>query len=250
MIRQCGSIAVHRDLPNPPRPKRLNRLPRLALTMATRGLQGTWASAHPRTVTAVLSIVGYALVGASFMNVIPFPRLGRSGVVLFSDLIAVVNSIALVSLLAGYWFIKRGKRRRHIAAMSTTFVLILLFLVLYIWKQAGGFTKGLVIRDGQFLASMGPLVSDAYLVMLAVHVLLSILAVPVVLHAVVLAATQPIDQLGETLHPTVGRIAVASWGLSLALGILTYWMLNHVYDWEIIRESVLLLFLGLPRPER
>ena len=198
-------------------------------------------------VTAVLSLVGYVLVAASFLGIIPFPALGRSGVILFSDLIAVVNTFALTSLLVGFWFIKRGDRRRHMFAMSTTFVLILVFLVLYLWKQAGGFTKGILIREGQFLAEFAGLVEGAYLIMLAIHVLLSILAVPVVLHAVVLASTQPIDRLSATSHPTVGRIAVVSWGLSLALGILTYWMLNHVYGWEPIQEAVLLLFLARPR---
>lgn len=215
--------------------------------MAVRGLQGTWVAAHPRTVTAVLSLIGYVLVGASFMGLIPFPTLGREGVVLFSDLIAIMNTVALTSLLAGYWFIRQGKRQRHKVAMSLTFMLILVFLVLYIWKQSGGFTKDFVVAEGQFLASFATPITYAYLVMLAIHVLLSILAVPVVLHAIVLASTQPMDRLGETLHPTVGRIAVAAWGLSLALGILTYWMLNHVYTWEPIREGAMLALLALPR---
>ena len=217
--------------------------------MSTVRRSGSWAQAHPRVITLVLSIVGYVLVGASFAGLVPFPSLGREGVILFSDLIAVVNSIALLVLLSGWWFIKRGHRRRHMFAMSVAFALIMLFLVLYIWKQAGGFTKGLVIAEGQFLAGFATTITYAYWAMLAVHVILSIVAVPVVLHAVVLAATQPIDRLGETLHPVVGRIAVAAWGLSLALGILTYWMLNHVYAWEPIQEGILLLLLAKPAVE-
>ena len=215
--------------------------------MAVRGLQGTWVADHPRLVTAVLSLVGYILVAASFMGLIPFPTLGRAGVVLFSDLIAIINTIALTSLLAGYWFIRRGQRQRHRVAMSLTFALILVFLVLYIWKQSGGFTKDFVVAEGQFLAAFATPITYAYLVMLAIHVLLSILAVPVVLHAIVLAATQSMERLGVTLHPTVGRIAVAAWGLSLALGILTYWMLNHVYSWEPIREGLVIALAAAPR---
>lgn len=217
--------------------------------MSTVSRSESWARAHPRVITTVLSIIGYALVAASFAGLIPFPSLGRQGVILFSDLIAVVNSIALLVLLAGLWFIKRGQRRRHMFAMSTAFLLILLFLVLYIWKQAGGFTKGLVVAEGQFLAGFATTISYAYLAMLAIHVILSVVAVPVVLHAVVLAATQPVDRLGDTLHPVVGRIAVAAWGLSLALGILTYWMLNHVYAWEPVQEAIILLFLARPKTE-
>ncbi len=217
--------------------------------MAVSSLQETWVADHPRIVTVVLSLVGYILVGASFMGLIPFPTLGRDGVILFSDLIAIINTVALTSLLAGYWFIKRGQRQRHKLAMSVTFVLILGFLVLYIWKQSGGFTKDFFVAEGQFLATFATPITYAYLVMLAIHVLLSILAVPVVLHAIVLASTQPMDRLGETLHPTVGRIAVAAWGLSLALGILTYWMLNHVYSWEPIREGALLILAMIPRDD-
>jgi putative membrane protein len=214
--------------------------------MALRRLEGTWVAAHPRVVTAVLSIVGYVLVAASFLGLIPFPTLGREGVVLFSDAIAVINSFALASLVVGVWYIKQGRRRRHAMAMTVTFLLILLFLVLYLWKQSGGFTKDFIVAEGQFLAAFATPITYAYLVMLAIHVLLSILAVPVVLHAVVLAATIPMDRLGETEHPTVGRVAVAAWGLSLALGILTYWMLNHVYSWEPVQGAAMAVLLAVP----
>lgn len=206
----------------------------------------TWASDHPRVITAVLSVAGYAFVAASFLGAVPFPSLSRSMVVTFSDLIAVINTAALIALLAGYRFIKRGQRRRHMVAMSTAFGLILLFLFVYTWKQSGGFTKSLVISQGQFLSAYATPITDAYWIMLGIHILLSVLAVPVVLHAVVLAATQPIDSLGETVHPTVGRLAVATWTLSLALGILTYWILNHVYGWEAIHEGAALAAVAVP----
>lgn len=192
---------------------------------------------HPRVVTAVLSVVGYALVIGSFLDLIPFPALGRGTVLLFGDLIAVINSIALVVLLAGWRFIRRGQVRRHRQSMLTAFALIMLFLVLYIWKQSGGFTKELVVNQGQFLAAYAHAITLAYLAMLAVHILLSVVAVPVVIHAVVLGLTHSPSELPETIHPRVGRVAVATWTVSLALGILTYLMLNHVYGWEAMRMA-------------
>ncbi|MFB6113341.1 MAG: DUF420 domain-containing protein [Halodesulfurarchaeum sp.] len=214
--------------------------------MAGYGVATTWPREHPRVITVVLTIAGYLVVAGSFLGIIPFPELERNTVVLFSDVIAIVNTLALLAILAGYRFIKRGDRRRHVLSMSTAFTLILVFLVLYTWKQAGGFTKSLVVQQGQFLASYATPITYGYLAMLAVHVLLSILAVPVVLHAVVLGVTQPLDRLGETIHPTVGRIAAISWSLSLFLGIVTYWMLNHVYGWEVLETAAMAAFLGPP----
>ncbi|PSQ01221.1 DUF420 domain-containing protein [Halobacteriales archaeon QS_5_70_17] len=209
--------------------------------MATAS-EGGVARDHPRAVTVVLSVVGYALVVAAFAGALPlFPELSRGAVILLSDLIAVVNSVALVALLAGWWFIRRGEVRRHRAAMLTAFALICLFLVLYLTKVGGGFEKSFVVREGQFLAAYAGIVRPAYLVMLAVHILLSVLAVPVVLYAVVLGLTRSPQELRGTAHARVGRIAAASWSLSLFLGVVTYVMLNHVYAWEV-HGAALLLF--------
>lgn len=190
---------------------------------------------HSRVVTAVLSVVGYALVIGSFVGLVPFPELGRETAILFGDLIALINTAALTALLVGWRFIKRGEVRKHKWSMLTSFTLILLFLVVYIWKQAGGFTKEFVVSQGQFLAGFATLITYAYWSMLAVHILLSILAVPVVLHAVVLGLTHSPSELSDTIHPRVGKIAVSAWAVSLSLGLITYLMLNHVYGWEALR---------------
>jgi len=191
-----------------------------------------YARANPRRVTVVLSVVGYALVAAAFSGVVPlFPELSRDTVLLFSDAIAVVNTLALTSLLAGAVFIKRGDVRKHRAAMLTAFALICAFLVLYLWKVGGGFEKSILIEEGQFLAAYAGVVRPLYLLMLAVHIFLSVVAVPVVLYAITLGLTHTPAELRETAHAKYGRIAVTAWSLSLFLGVVTYWMLNHVYSW-------------------
>lgn len=196
---------------------------------------------NPKAVTGVLSLIGYALVLGAFGGFIPlFPTLSEETVLLFSDLIAVVNSAALLSLLVGWYFIRDGQVSKHRAAMLFAFALICAFLVLYLWKVGGGFEKSIRIADGQFLAAYASIVRPLYLLMLAVHILLSVIAVPVVLYAVVLGLTHTPTELADTAHARVGRIAVLSWSISLALGIVTYLMLNHVYGWEV-REALLLL---------
>jgi len=198
--------------------------------------------ARPRTVTAILSVVGYVLVGGALYGFLPlFPPLSDATVNLFSHLIAVINTLALTSLLAGLYFIRRGEVGKHRAAMLTAFSLIVLFLVFYLWKTGGGFEKSIVAPEA---------VTVVYLLMLAVHILLSVLAVPVVLYAVVLGLTHDVSELPETAHPRVGRIAVAAWSLSLFLGIVTYLLLNHVYAWVPRGHAALLILLVGPLRRR
>lgn len=193
--------------------------------------------ARPRAITAVLSVVGYALVGGALSGAIPlFPELSRGTVNLFSHIIAGINTLALTSLLVGVYFIKTEQVRKHRAAMLTAFTLILLFLVFYLWKTGGGFEKSIVAPE---------LVTLVYLAMLGIHIFLSVVAVPVVLYAAILGLTHTPAELRETGHARVGRIAVTAWGVSLALGIITYLLLNHVYAWEV-REAALLLLVGVP----
>jgi len=200
------------------------------------------ARSSPRTVTAVVSVVGYALVFGAFGGVLPLPDISNRAVILLSDAIAVVNTGALLALLAGVYFIRSDQVRRHRAAMLTAFTLIMVFLVIYLVKVGGGFEKAILVE--------GP-VRTAYLVMLAIHILLSALSVPVVVHAVVLGLSHTPAELRDTAHARVGRIAAVAWSLSLFLGIVTYVMLNHVYGW-VPRggEAALLLLVAGPHLRR
>ncbi|MFB6103845.1 MAG: DUF420 domain-containing protein [Halobacteriaceae archaeon] len=207
-----------------------------------------YARTHPGRVTAVVSVIGYALVSAAFAGVIPlFPALADQTVILFGDLIAVINTIALSALLLGYYFVRKNRLHRHRAAMMTAFTLIVVFLVLYLWKVGGGFEKSIVITASDPLGAYADTIELIYFVMLAIHIVLSVVAVPVVLYAIILAATHDMAELSETIHPRVGRIAVLAWSLSLSLGILTYLLLNHVYGWEKLGEATMTIATAVPR---
>ena len=198
--------------------------------------------ARPRAITAVLSIIGYVLVGGALYGAIPiFPELSRSTVNLFSHIIAVINTFALTSLLVGVYFIKNDDVRRHRAAMLSAFTLIMLFLVFYLWKTGGGFEKSIVAPGT---------VTLIYLAMLGIHIFLSVVAVPVVLYAVILGLTHTPTELRDTAHARVGRIAVTAWSVSLFLGIVTYLMLNHIYAWEVRHAALLLLVAAPSLPRR
>lgn len=184
------------------------------------------AKEHPRVTAAILTALGYGLVFGTFAGVLPiYPDIGVGTVDLLSHLIAVVNTVATVSLVVGWRAIHRGDVQRHRRAMLLAFVLIVGFLVLYLLKVGGGGEKYIVAPA---------LVTAVYRAMLAVHILLSAVAVPVVLYALVLGLTHTPAELRRTAHARVGRIAAASWIVSLVLGVVTYVLLNHVYGWTYV----------------
>ena len=173
--------------------------------------------------TIVLTIVGYALVIGTFLLDLPiYPELTEAQVNLLTHLIAVINLAATVLLVSGWYWIRAGEVDKHRLAMVGAFALILLFLVVYLVRVGGGGEK---LFDGP------ELVRYAYLLMLAVHILLSIVAVPVVLYALLLGLTHTPAELRRTAHARIGRIAAATWILSLVLGVVTYLLLNHIYGY-------------------
>ncbi|MFC4358680.1 DUF420 domain-containing protein [Halobium salinum] len=190
---------------------------------------------HPAAVTAVLSVLGYGLVVGTFAasylgaGTQVYPELTLPQVNLLTDAIAAVNALNVGVIALGWYFIRQGDVDKHRAAMASSFGLILVFLVMYLLKIGGGGTKEFVGPTGVYYA---------YLAMLAVHIILSIVAVPVVLYALVLGITHtPTELRNETPHKRVGRVAAGSWLLSLSLGVVTYALLNHVYDWEYVESG-------------
>jgi len=184
----------------------------------------TWLKEHVVAATVVLTAVGYGLVAATFQGLLPFyPNIGEAGVDALGHAIAVVNAAATICLVAGWYWIRNGEVRKHARAMTTAFALILGFLLLYLPKVGGGGEKHL--PDAVPFA-----ISLSYFVMLAIHILLSALAMPVVVYAFLLGVTHGADELRETNHARIGRIAAGSWVLSLVLGVVTDVVLNHVYE--------------------
>jgi putative membrane protein len=209
--------------------------------MAAAGLR---SNVHDRIfeTTAVLSVVGLLLVAGTFAGWFDgvYPSLAAGEVTFLAHLIAAINTTALLLLLAGVYFIRNRQIQRHRAAMVLAFTLILFFLVVYLLKVGGGFERELVAGDA---------VRGVYLVMLAVHILLSILSMPLVLYVVLLGLTHSPAELTETRKARVGRIAASAWILSLSLGVVTYLMLNHVFDSQP-RNTAALLALAVPAPLR
>lgn len=180
-----------------------------------------FAKEHPRALTAVLTIVGYvAVIGTLYADVGLYPELSVATVDDLAALITVINAATIACLVAGWYWIRSDDVRRHRLAMTAAFSLIMLFLVFYLLKTGGGGRKEIVA---------GAPLRSLYLGMLGIHVVLSVLAVPLVLYAITLGLTHTPAELRETAHARVGRLAVSTWLVSLVLGVVTYLMLAFFY---------------------
>lgn len=183
---------------------------------------------HTGKVTFLVTVLGYFLVTATLYSDLLdflFPEISLATVNLLSHLIAANNVLAVACLVLGWFWIRAGDVKKHPVAMVTGFVLILVFLVMYLLKTGGGGRKEFI----------GPAWAWwSYIVMLGIHILLSILSVPLVVHALLLGASRPLREVPDTNHRIVGRWAAVSWIVSLGLGLVAYVMLNHVFAYEFV----------------
>lgn len=190
---------------------------------------------RPLLATGMFTLVGYAVVIGTFAGVLPiYPRLTESQVDILSHSIAFVNTLAIISLLLGWNWIKHREIQKHKYAMGLAFTLIVLFLALYLPKVGGGGEKHFVLASPYEWVPLWEPVYPLYLVMLAIHIILSIFAVPLVIFAIVLGLTHTPTELSRTSHARIGRFAVITWVFSLALGVITYVLLNHLYAAEFV----------------
>jgi putative membrane protein len=175
-------------------------------------------------LTGLLSVVSLALVFGAALNLIPAAALPTAPEWVFTAIPhvnAVISVAAIGTIVAGVRAIRRGDVARHRQAMLTTLGLFACFLVLYLYKVA---VKGATPFEG-------PAVVDqfVYLPLLAVHVLLAIVCIPLLYYVLLVALTRPVAEIRESLHPRIGRVAAALWLLSFALGTVVYLLLYVLY---------------------
>jgi putative membrane protein len=173
--------------------------------------------------TIALTVAIYAVLGVvlSMRPPATLPPGLASALGVFPSVIALVNALALTSLIAGWRAIRGRRLQPHRRFMLASAALIALFLVLYVTRVALGGTK----------AFPGPpaIRTYVYLPVLAVHIVLSVASVPLVIYNLLTGLTRGVPAIAGTRHPAVGRYAVALWSTSLALGIVVYLLLNVLY---------------------
>jgi len=181
-------------------------------------------SRHVPALSGVLSVAALVLVFAAALGAIPgwlLPRAPDAVVHTIPHVNAVVSTVAIVTLVVGVRAIRRGDVGRHRAAMLSTTGLFALFLVSYLYRVA--------LEGPTEFAGPDVLARFLYYPLLAIHVVLAVVAVPLVIYVLLLALTYPVAQLPETRHPRVGRVAAALWLVSFSLGVVVYLLLYVVY---------------------
>ena len=125
---------------------------------------------------------------------------------------AVLNGLSAVSLTVGFFFIRRREIAKHRAAMMTAFVFSSLFLVSYIANHA---------IHGDTLYPVHNGTRTVYLTILASHILLSIIALPIVLITFFLSLSGRFRQ-----HKKLARWTFPLWLYVSVTGVVVYLMLH------------------------
>ncbi|WP_396612218.1 DUF420 domain-containing protein [Haloferax sp. S1W] len=179
---------------------------------------------HVRGLTAALSVVSLALVFGAVLGAIPravIPQASDAVLHAIPHVNAVISTAAIVTILAGIRFVRRGEIKRHQRMMLTSFALFATFLVLYLYK--------VVVQGTTEFPGPEAIYQFVYLPTLAVHMLLAIVCVPVVYYTLLLALTRPISDVFGTNHARFGRIAASLWLISFVLGNVVYLLLYVIY---------------------
>ncbi len=175
-------------------------------------------------VSAVLSVVALALVFAAAGQAIPEWALpaGPDWLLAAIPHINVAISVAAIgTITAGVRAIRNGNVDRHRRLMVGSFLLFVGFLLFYLYRVA--------LLGPQEFPGPETIYQFVYLPTLAIHILLAIVAVPLVFHALLLGATRSVEELRRTRHKTVGRAAAVLWVISFTLGIVIYLLLYVIY---------------------
>jgi len=178
----------------------------------------------PLRTSIIVTMVAYGIL--SFVLFRERPAVIRSDVVkqvldILPHAIAFVNALALVLLVVGWWFIRHGYIKLHRITMPLALGLIFMFLVMYVTKV---YLSGVKEFPGP-----ETLYYFVYLPVLIIHLTLSIICVQPVVYVALIGLTHRVEDIPVTRHRQVGRIAVPTWILSLALGLVVYVMLNREY---------------------
>jgi putative membrane protein len=132
-----------------------------------------------------------------------------------SHAIGIVNSLTSILLICGLILIKRNKIASHRIVMTTAFCLGGLFLIFYVTYHLS--------NPANRFAGEG-FVRYVYLFVLASHIGLSLVVLPLVLRAMFFAVTAQFDR-----HKSIVRFAYPIWLYVSITGVIVYLMLYHIY---------------------
>jgi uncharacterized membrane protein YozB (DUF420 family) len=134
---------------------------------------------------------------------------------IFPAINATLNGLSGVFLLAGFAFIKNGRKDLHRLCMVTAFTISVVFLICYLTYH---FHAGVVHFGGQGW------VKYLYFFILTTHTILAGI-VPVL---AVITLTRALKGQFEK-HKKIARWTFPIWLYVSVTGVVVYWMLFHLY---------------------
>ena len=133
----------------------------------------------------------------------------------FTHIIASLNGLSVICLVAGFIFIRRGERTKHRACMLAAVRVSALFLVFYvIYKMNSGFAK----FGGEGW------IRPVYFSILAAHVIGAIAITPLVPLTLYRALKGQFDK-----HKRLARWTWPLWVYVGISGVVVYFMAVHLY---------------------
>jgi putative membrane protein len=176
------------------------------------------ATANPSTGTRA-PIAGLVLLSAAAILFLLWliyihhaPQQFANRLLFLPALNATFNGLSAIALTAGFIFIRHGEIARHRAAMMTAFVFSTLFLVCYLISHA---------LHGDLLFRGHGAVRGVYFGVLASHIVLSMVALPLILITFFFSLSGRFPQ-----HKRIARYTFPIWLYVSVTGVAVYAMLK------------------------
>jgi putative membrane protein len=171
--------------------------------------------AAPTTRSAVTGILAISIMATLFLLWLIYihPAADAAAVhyTFLPNLNAVLNGLSAIALLAGFYFVRAHRIAAHRTSMITAFIFSSIFLVSYIANHA---------LHGDTLYPVHDNIYQVYLVILISHIILAIVALPVVLITFFLSLSGRIP-----LHRRVARFTFPLWLYVSVTGVIVRVML-------------------------
>jgi putative membrane protein len=180
--------------------------------MTTTAYSSSSRSGTGPAIAAILAISAAATLFLFWLIYIHPASASRTQYAFLPALNAVLNGLSATALLVGFTLIKAHRIKAHRAAMITAFAFSTLFLISYILHHA-------LHGDVRFPAH-APLRS-VYLPLLASHIILAVVALPMVLVTFFFSLSGRIPQ-----HRKIARWTFPLWLYVSVTGVVTYVMLR------------------------
>ena len=171
-------------------------------------------TASPRAAVAVIIAISIAASLFLFWLIYVHPAADAGGVrfAFLPALNAVLNGLSATALLLGYTFVRARRIAAHRASMFTAFAFSSLFLVSYIAHHA---------LHGDVRYPLHAAFRSIYLWLLGSHIILAIVALPLILITFFLSLSGRIP-----MHRKVARWTFPIWLYVSVTGVITYVMLR------------------------